>query len=219
MKKLLVVAVVVTMMFMATSAFAGIVMSKHDLTKGSATTVGWAAAGISACAFCHTPHNAVSAANIPLWNRSIVNTAYTLYSNAATSFGTSGSAGPGVGSKTCLSCHDGTLSLGDVAVTTDATTNGATAIANRVNAAGFLVAGNSALIGSDLSNDHPIGMTYDSTSATAGLVAQSTAETAKARFYANKMECGTCHDPHNTTNIKFLRMTPSTLCTDCHGSK
>lgn len=217
MKKLLVVAVVVTMMLMATSAFAAVINSKHDLTKGGTNTVGYTAAGISACAFCHTPHNAVSATNIPLWNRSIVNTSYTLYSNAATSYGTKGSGGPGVGSKTCLSCHDGTLELGDVAVTTDAANK--TADANSRTTGGKLNNTGSAYIGTDLSNDHPVGFTYDSTSATAGLVAQATAEAAKARFYGSVMECGTCHDPHNTTNVKFLRMDPNTLCTDCHANK
>lgn len=80
------------------------------------------------CVFCHTPHNAItdsSLINAPLWNhelssvswytvktsgQSIYNAAFsnTIYLNA------SPTNSPDGASRLCLSCHDGTVSVGAV---------------------------------------------------------------------------------------------------------
>lgn len=221
MKKLLVVALAVSMVLMAASAYAAILNSKHDLTQGTANTVGASApVNLSACQFCHTPHNAnTSVTGAPLWNRTLFPTgSYSLYQSAIST--TSQVTQLGANSKTCLSCHDGQISIGDVLVGTDQTTF--VLINNRVSAGGILAAANPATIGVDLTNDHPVGMLVDPTGSPAGLDTIPNMESAGARFYGTfpnqRMECATCHDPHTAT-AKFLRMTPSTICTDCHVSK
>jgi len=69
------------------------------------------------CVFCHTPHGATIGVN-PLWNRKISSAVYTTYTSASldaeTIQGTLSQ--PGGSSKLCLSCHDGTLAIGNVNV-------------------------------------------------------------------------------------------------------
>ncbi len=64
-------------------------------------------------------------------------------------------------------------------------------------------------------------MSYDNTLATGDVdfVDQSVAETAGMVFYnTDRVECSTCHDVHEYTNIPFLRISNSgsALCVTCH---
>jgi predicted CXXCH cytochrome family protein len=111
---------------------------------------------------------------------------------------------PGAVSKLCMSCHDGTVAIGNFGtITSD----------------NHLVTGKS-LIGTNLSNDHPIGFTYDAAlvSADPGLVSPTTVVTAGLPLFSSKMECSTCHGVHDNTNAPFLRKTnaSSALCLTCH---
>jgi len=124
------------------------------------------------CVYCHTPHNAIKAidsSEYPLWNHAGVDaaTAYTPYTwatplnagdgagNDFTIVGNQAIIGP---SRLCLSCHDGTIAVdqhngtmyGNAAQTGTFTLNGAVTTAN-----------GRALIGTDLSDDHPIGFDYN----------------------------------------------------------
>ena len=84
-----------------------------------------------------------------------------------------------------------------------------------------------ALIGSDLSNDHPISFTYDAALAIADVGLFDPAATASGlggtittdMLFGNKMQCTSCHNPHDATNGKFLRKsnTGSALCLTCHN--
>jgi len=110
----------------------GITGSVHDFSSQ-----GWAGGKI--CKVCHTPHNADSTVT-PLWNHRLSNATYTLYSSP-TLQGTMHP--PGRASKLCLSCHDGTVAIDSF--------NGAS---------GTVFVSGSALIGTDLSNDHPVGVEW-----------------------------------------------------------
>jgi predicted CXXCH cytochrome family protein len=72
--------------------------------------------------------------------------------------------------------------------------------------------------GDDLTNDHPVGMLY--TPGMAGLGPIADAETSGFIFYdygaGKRLECGSCHDPHNTDYGSFLRRPKTNLCQDCH---
>jgi predicted CXXCH cytochrome family protein len=126
-------------------------------------------------------------------------------------------AQPGGVSKLCLSCHDGTVAVDSFGGST-----------------GTILATGAVLLGTDLSNDHPIGFTYDAAlvSADPGLRAITTAATIgtgntgtieSKMLFAGKMECASCHDVHNSTSgtaveAKLLKITTvqSALCTTCH---
>jgi hypothetical protein len=68
-----------------------------------------AVAEAQTCLFCHAPHSASTVA--PLWNRGNPGSTYTPYSSS-TSVARPGQ--PTGASLLCLSCHDGTIALGDV---------------------------------------------------------------------------------------------------------
>ncbi len=128
------------------------------------------------CIFCHTPHG--KPANDPgfLWNRNLDVGPYTLYGSTSMD-ATPGQ--PGLKSKMCLSCHDGTLALSTLAVYTDTSVQPSrTEIDATVPMVGLasdgtmpagvgVDSGYTRDLGTDLSNDHPIGFTYDSTLASA----------------------------------------------------
>lgn len=217
MKKTLLLAV--CMVLVASAAFAGTVVgSKHDLSTGVATITG---ANDEICVFCHTPHNASSTPLAPLWSHTSTTVAsYTLYANT---FGTlNGTTGqPGNISKACLSCHDATVAVGSVANGFYAGSIDPGAHDSATDyAAGAVMTGDAAL-GTDLSNDHPVGITYNAAADGAlnaivgNLVGVLPVYPASGNF---TVECGSCHNVHNPVNVPFLRIpnTQSDLCLECH---
>ena len=152
--------------FAWTGASAQIADTRHNL--GSTNNVAGANSfnGTAAvCVFCHTPHGGSTAAAVPLWNRTLADPAtYTTYAtlNSATIEGAT--APVGSVSIACLSCHDGTQAMDSVlnepgSGTTNPTFSGGTWTgANQT--AGAISAGLITNLGTDLSNDHPIGIQY-----------------------------------------------------------
>ncbi|MFH1321658.1 MAG: cytochrome c3 family protein [Bacteroidota bacterium] len=187
--------------------FGQITGSAHDFSGEAWNTTG------KICIVCHTPHNAdVTITGSPLWNHEITTTAaFTLYNT--TTFDGSGTIGqPDGASKLCLSCHDGTVALENFSGTTTGTN--------------FITG--SFLLGTDLSDDHPVSFTYNTALATtdAELYDPSTANSGLGStidadmLFSNKMECASCHDVHNTAGIaKMLRKSNavSALCLTCHN--
>lgn len=139
--------------------------TKHNLSaSGTGTTHSTTESQI--CVFCHTPHGA-DTSQAPLWNKTLANTAYTPYTSssldAATIQGVS--AGQPLGSsKLCLSCHDGVMALGSVRAVRgqqNQTIGSGTEVTMPVGSGS--TTGFTRLIGTDLTNDHPISVTYDVT--------------------------------------------------------
>ena len=149
-------------------ALAGIANTKHNL--GSLGTGANKFTGTEEiCVFCHTPHGADISAAVPLWNRVLAApTTYQTYNSLGTSSLDGATAPVGSVSLACLSCHDGGQALnvminqpgsggfntglpfGTVIPGGNLTTDGklgpsATTISN---------------LGTDLRNDHPIGIQY-----------------------------------------------------------
>ncbi len=224
MKKVLIVVVALTFVLFATSAFATIALTKHNLTTtGSGTVTTDASATL--CGFCHLPHGGnASSATLPLWARSVPAGPYTVYGAGVTLANTTVGQ-PGTYSLTCLSCHDGTIGLGTIvkngvsstfAMTTTLTgglTAGGAFQATNIEANGY-----SPYVGTDLQNDHPVGFQFpvggyganggipgisltvaNSGSAAAELLGTTTGASYPVFQYAtatDAFECATCHDPH-----------------------
>src|SRR4051812_28517628 len=98
----------------ALSAYAGspkssILGSKHDFSVSSGDTIK-AVSVDEACVFCHTPHDA--APSSPLWNHTSSSSSYSVY-QSTTMESTPMPLTGGDSSKLCLSCHDGTIALGE----------------------------------------------------------------------------------------------------------
>lgn len=261
---------------MAASAMAGIQGSKHDLTSTSALNNNQQAGGTDEiCVFCHTPHGTNTAIAVPLWNRlsdATPATTYTTYDDLGTATLDGTVLTVGSVSLACLSCHDGTQAMDSVINASgsgqwDPATGidmGGTWSGPRVTAGGVLdgAATNVAYIGTDLRNDHPVGIQYagggvsvnnvepttsdfgdpdfklvqhqtingnnqwwvdvtgavDGTRTRRDIILYTRVDTAGLNVDEPYVECASCHDPHETANATFLRVTndASTLCLACH---
>jgi len=75
-----------------------------------------------------------------------------------------------------------------------------------------------AVLGTDLSNDHPISMTYPTSGQDPYFHTTAEVNSAGLMLYENKIECSSCHDVHNPANYPFLRKSnaSSELCFACH---
>lgn len=158
------------------------------------------------CIFCHTPHRAAPSG--PLWNRRDPGATYTPYSSSTAAASPGQPTGASI---LCLSCHDGTIALGDVLSRTQPIplAGGVTTIPSGPGR-----------LGTDLSDDHPISFVYSSGLASQnGELVDPSALTGVVRLDASgQLQCTSCHDPHDDTYGRFLVMdnTGSTLCRTCH---
>src|SRR5579863_10548287 len=88
------------------------VLGMHNLNPSSGASV--YSQGALGCTFCHAPHSGLGA-NTPLWNQTLSKATYTPYTS--TTYIEQGNTQPtlGVTSSLCLSCHDGTVAVGQSA--------------------------------------------------------------------------------------------------------
>lgn len=154
-------------MFVAAPASAQITNTKHNLgTSPGGTGVNQFSGTAEICVFCHTPHGADTSASVPLWNRTLPAPAsFTTYDSLGTSSLDGKTAPVGSVSIACLSCHDGVTSMSAVLNAPGSGTGGDAAWqagswtgANQTG--GAIKAGLITNIGTDLKNDHPIGIQY-----------------------------------------------------------
>lgn len=211
MKKLSMLVVLAVAVVFAASAPALITGSAHDFNGDPWNTTG------ELCRPCHTPHNAypptgTGAQLVPLWNHtSSATTGYTMYSSPTGTLDGTMATAPGSVSLACLSCHDGTVALDSFGGVTGGT-----------NITG------STLLSKDLSNDHPISFSYQSSITGGDTELKATTELsglpgggsiADDLLFTGNMECASCHDVHNTPGIAGLLVkanTASALCLTCH---
>jgi predicted CXXCH cytochrome family protein len=198
--------VIAAVNLLAAAQTQSVVGTPHNLSAGGPGSIR-ATSEDEVCIFCHAPHNASPVQ--PLWNRAMPASTYTVYSS------TSLSAIPGQptgASKMCLSCHDGTIALGNVV-----------SRSQPINMAGgvtHMPFGARGYLGTDLSDDHPISFRYDAA------LAFKNPHLADPRFlppmlrldHNQELQCTTCHNPHNNVHGNFLVMSNenSAMCRSCH---
>lgn len=146
----------------SSQAFAGIANTKHNLGSGG-TGVNKFSGTAEICVFCHTPHGADTSAAVPLWNRTLAApSTYTTYNSLGTSSLDGATAPVGSVSIACLSCHDGTQAMNTlINQPGSGLTNAAFGLGTWTGANQTLGKINTvANLGTDLKNDHPIGIQY-----------------------------------------------------------
>lgn len=210
--------------------------TRHNLSAdGPGTTHAAPGATTEVCVFCHTPHGASqqdqggAALRSPLWNRRVPpGSTYTPYASSSLDAATivdGFDAQPGGSSKLCLSCHDGTLAIGnvnvlngraDASIAMVGTGPGGVMPAGEGTGSGF-----TRYIGTDLRNDHPISVSF--TGALANRDGELRPVDAQQRWPAGggevvgvrvpgyrpllpleptgnaglgQVQCASCHDPH-----------------------
>jgi len=150
-------------------ADAGVRDSKHNLGSSNNVTGANSFSGTAeVCVFCHTPHGGDTGAIVPLWNRTLeANPAstYTTYEMLGTSTLDGQVAAVGSVSIACLSCHDGTQALDSIinepGSGLDSTSfNAGSWSGDNIDPDGTLRDDAITNIGTDLQNDHPIGIQY-----------------------------------------------------------
>ncbi|HAF30633.1 MAG TPA: hypothetical protein DCG75_16450 [Bacteroidales bacterium] len=181
-----------------------IVNTVHNLSAGSTGSIK-ATTETEICIFCHTPHG--SAPVGPLWNRDDPGLTYTLY-NSSTIDALPGQ--PDGSSILCLSCHDGTIALGNI--------YSEIADISMLSGVTTMPVGKSNL-SQLLNDDHPISFVYNSSLVlTDGKLKDPASITLPVELENEKVQCTSCHDPHNNTYSKFLVTSSqySALCLSCH---
>ena len=158
----------------------GIAATRHNLGSGPGIAGRNSVSDTAeVCVFCHTPHGADTGAPAPLWNKRLGvagapagGGTYTSYATLSTPSLDGTVADVGSISMACLSCHDGTQAMDNIinapgsgGVTADGGAIGGLAYTwtgSRVSPTGVLTNGGGfiANLGTDLSNDHPIGIQY-----------------------------------------------------------
>lgn len=234
-------AVVALLVLGSASAYAGITGSPHDL---STTTTGVAVNG-ELCVFCHTPHAGNSAfTGAPLWNKESPTTDFTMYgaTSASTNGQTIAQADTGVNdpsnsSLACLSCHDGVSSIDSIVNAPGSGLNSVLTadVLTLVTSVGF---NENVNLTADLTNTHPISVQYipgnaslrafgDQLGTGTDWSGAAIVQDLLRGVDQDRVECGSCHDPHNgladqstrETEVNFLRHSNagSALCLGCHA--
>lgn len=203
------------------------------------------------CVYCHTPHNAGTTA--PLWNRQLPDQVdYEMYSGP--NFDSGSPKAPDGISLGCLSCHDGSIAVDAVinkpkfhdwfdagvhyrmslegGVGTDSC--GKCHNRERGAYAGLSGAHDASIryLTKNLRDDHPISISYPTFSQDSAFNQPPMTKPDGGRTFPNgvqtfendKVQCASCHDPHNPDekNLEgrdpFLRTSNrfSALCLTCH---
>lgn len=222
---------------------------------------------VEVCVYCHTPHGANQQVDAPLWNHTISTSQYQVYDKPTTL--NQNVSNPGPNSLTCLSCHDGTVSI-DSVINMPGSGLYNPAQQTTVNSSfldswpgdgddgrhyvlgpGFTAPGRCTIchngnsptapnyevfvIGTDLTNDHPVGIQYpQQTGAIIDFNQPNISVPGRLSFFDNdndqfpdkdevrlydsgegpEVECASCHDPHGVEsgangsvfNPSFLRV-------------
>jgi len=184
-----VVQILVTLL-LATQSFAQTtppssadVLGMHNLSISSGASV--YSQGALGCTYCHAPHSGIGGIT-PLWNQKLSRSSYVPYTSSTDN--TQGTQ-PTLGrtSSLCLSCHDGTVAVGQSAA------YGPLPMVGSMNAADSF--------GTTLTGSHPFSLVLpikDASNLVASLASQGkTADpTGAVKLVNGNIECTSCHSPH-----------------------
>jgi len=213
--------IVIALAFVISSiSIAGVRETKHNFSSQTYSPNAFFYGTTQVCVFCHTAHNADATNPAPLWNHENSSQSYDMYTSNTIDM--TQTPQPNKGSLVCLSCHDGTIainSLNNVPGSQGAGTFG-TPGGSSLDGLGKLTSSSHAYVGTNLQDDHPVGIVYDQSKDL-----DFVAKTGNPALYPDKLlsegiyvECNSCHDPHDNTNTSFLveSNSNSQLCVRCH---
>ncbi|HVZ17787.1 MAG TPA: cytochrome c3 family protein [Terriglobales bacterium] len=187
-------------------AQSGDVLGAHDLSMaGSSHIKGYMSA---ACLYCHVPHSGKG--KMALWGQELSTQIYSTYVST-TAQNTTEQPPLGENSSLCLSCHDGTVGVGQVSPYGPYTMTGKM----------------DSTMGSQLQGSHPFSLKLplkDASNLVASLAASGkTADTTDSvKLIRGNVECASCHNPHiqsvdkESPNFLVLVNAKGAICLACH---
>ncbi len=168
----------------------GVEGSKHDFSQKA-----WSKD--DSCGACHTPQRVETPEVKPLWDPGA-----DLMARFGTSVVTRDRAGSGTTS--CLRCHDGTVASSNISSAQRAE------FVNKTRSSRFAPAHGS--------SNHPVGVDYPMLDRSFKPVSTVTGK-GSVSLPGGKVECLSCHDPHNGSGQEYFLVTSnarSALCLTCH---
>ena len=190
------------------------VIGMHDLSPGSPSPITGARPG--SCSYCHAPHSGLGSGRA-LWNQTLTKGVYNLYTSPT--YVAKGEKGrqPAVGSDTnlCLSCHDGTVAVGN------------TIIAGQITMMGQMNPNDQFLLNTpNLLASHPQDLVsiVDTPDLFDQLAAKGKTNdpTGAVKLINGNIECTSCHNPHVQAKdlvAQFFLVKDSSqgaMCMACH---
>ena len=207
--KLLFACVVVLAARTLLAQITGDVIGMHDLSPGSTSPIRGARPG--SCTYCHAPHSGLASGRA-LWNQTLAKQVYSLYTSP--SYHQTG-VQPVLGgdSSLCLSCHDGTVAVGQ------------TLVGGKVSTTGSMYATD--VFGTNLQSSHPFSVVppiKDAPSLVESLASkgQTADPTGAIKLISGNIECTSCHNPHVQAKdlvAQFFLVKDSSsgaMCLACH---
>lgn len=171
------------------------------------------------CKFCHIPHH--PAAQEKLWSQPLSQAHYETPVIRSESGKATPAPQPDGASRLCLSCHDGTVAIGNRRPGNGAVKGGPLGLDAR----------NRGFMGTDLSGSHPISFAVTESRPASkeqgdmGLrpLSMIRADQNVRLDSAGKMQCTSCHDPHDDRNFQsgitphfLVKSSTSEVCQTCH---
>ena len=208
------------LLILAVISPAGVRETKHNFTSQTYSPNAFFRGARQVCVFCHTAHNGNQSLG-PLWNHDDnPSQTYIMYSSPTLDMDIATT--PHNGSLICLSCHDGTIAINSLnnLPGPEAAGNYGTPGGTALDAEGKLTSNSDAFVSTDLTDDHPVGITYDSSRDL-----DFVPKTGNSQSYPDKLlyqglyvECTSCHNPHDNSYSDFLIESNdnSNLCMRCH---
>ena len=209
MKKFLLASAVLMLGMMAQAQTSADVLGAHNLSPSGTSPI---KGRLDPCLYCHVPHSGVQNPNPALWGQTLSTQTYTTYSST-TLHNTSQQPTLGADSSLCLSCHDGTVAVGQ------------TQPFGTIQMTGNMYPAD--VFGTNLQGSHPFSMKLPLVDA-ADLVpslttSHTTADPLKAvKLIGNDVECTSCHTPHSqaidmvSKNFLVRDSSSGQLCLACH---
>ncbi len=199
----------------------GVSATLHNLSVSGPGEVK-AAAETQVCKFCHVPHSAV--VSEPLWGHAMSKVPrYDVPAVRRAAGAVEPMPQPDGASRLCLSCHDGTIALGDL---------GRAGRQVTMVGAQRLDRNRRSFIGTDLSGSHPVSFTLPEANISRRDAAVDMGVRTRSLVMADgkvkldaagKMQCTTCHDAHSDRYYEagrvprfWIKPTVNEVCLACH---
>jgi predicted CXXCH cytochrome family protein len=194
---------------MCEAQISGDVLGSHNLSLSGTSPV---KGGLDPCLYCHVPHSGVQNPNGALWSQTLSSQVYKSYTST-TLHNTGLQPMLGGDSSLCLSCHDGTVAVGQ------------TQPFGQIQMSGNMYPADK--FGTDLQGSHPFSLKtpmVDAPDLVQSLASSHTTadSTGAVKLINNSVECTSCHTPHSqmvdaiSKNFLVRDSSSGQLCLSCH---